>query len=166
TVATGLNQPRKIAVDASGNVYIADTGNSRVVKETLSGGSYTQSVIGSGMLYPYSIAVAADSTVIVADTGHDEILAETWSDGSYTQSVMIPGPVAYDVQVDQKGNLIFPDVDAIVFLIDYEQLPSVSFASTNVGSTSSDSPQTVTITNVGNQPLTAVSPGLVVTGPN
>ena len=167
TVATGLNQPRKIAVDASGNVYIADTGNSRVVKETLSGGSYTQSVIGSGMHYPYGVAVAADGTVFVADTINSQILAETWSDGSYTQSVFIPGPPAYDVQVDQMGNLIFPDpADATVFFISYAQLPSVSFASTNVGSTSSDSPQIVTITNVGNQPLTAVDPGLVVTGPN
>ena len=167
TVVTGLNQPRKIAVDAGGNVYIADTGNSRVVKETLSGGSYTQSVIGSGMHYPYGVAVAADGTVFVADTINSRILAETWSNGSYTQSVFIPGPPAYDVQVDQMGNLIFPDpADTTVFLINYAQLPSVSFADTNVGSTSSDSPQTVVITNVGNQPLTAVSPGLVVTGPN
>jgi sugar lactone lactonase YvrE len=167
TVVTGLLQPRKIAVDASGNVYIADTGNSRVVKETLSGGSYTQSVIGSGMHYPYGVAVAADGTVFVADTMNSRILAETWSNGSYTQSLFIPGPPAYDLQVDQMGNLIFPDpADATVFFISYAQLPSVSFASTNVGSTSSDSPQTVTITNVGNQPLTAIASGLVVTGPN
>ena len=167
TVVTGLNQPRKIAVDASGNVYIADTGNSRVVKETLSGGSYTQSVIGSGMHFPYGVAVAADGTVFVADTINSRILAETWSNGSYTQSVFIPGPPAYDVLVDQMGNLIFPDpADATVFFISYSQLPSVSFASASVGSTSSDSPQTVTITNRGNQPLTAIDPGLVVTGPN
>jgi NHL repeat len=168
TLVTGLNQPRKFALDASGNLYIADTGNSQVVKETLSGGSYTQSVIGSGMHYPYAVAVAADGTVFVADTINSRILAETWSNGSYTQSVWIPGPPAYDLQVDQMGNLIFPDpADATVFLIDFALVPpSMSFASTNVGSTSSDSPQTVTITNVGNQPLTATTPGLVVTGPN
>ncbi len=168
SLVTGLNQPRKFALDASGNIYIADTGNSRVVKETLSGGSYAQSVIGSGMHYPYAVAVAADGTVFVADTINSRILAETWSNGSYTQSVWIPGPPAYDLQVDQMGNLIFPDpADATVFLIDFALVPpSMSFASTNVGSTSSDSPQTVTITNVGNQPLNAVSPGLVVTGPN
>ncbi len=167
TVITGLNQPRKLAVDASGNLYIADTGNSRVVKETLSAGSYVQSVIGSGMEYPYGVAVAADGTVFVADTIHSQILEETWSDGSYTQSLFIPGPPAYDLQVDQMGNLIFPDpADATVFFISYAQPPSISFAGTTVGSTSSDSPQTVTITNVGNQPLTATAPGLVVTGPN
>ena len=168
SLVTGLNQPRKFALDASGNLYIADTGNSRVVKETLSGGSYTQSVIGSGMEYPYAVAVAADGTVFVADTNHSQILAETWSNGSYTQSVWIPGPPAYDLQVDQMGNLIFPDpADATVFLIDFALVPpNMSFASANVGTTSSDSPQTVMITNVGNQPLTAATPGLVVTGPN
>jgi streptogramin lyase len=167
-LVTGLNEPRKFALDASGNIYIADTGNSRVVKETLSAGSYTQSVIGSGMNYPYGVAVAPDGTVFVADTINSRILAETWSDGSYTQSVWIPGPPAYDLQVDQMGNLIFPDpADATVFLIDFALVPpSMSFADTNVGSTSSDSPQTVTITNVGNQPLTATAPGLAVTGPN
>ena len=118
TVVTGLNQPRKITVDASGNVYIADTGNSRVVKETLSGGSYTQSVIGSEMDYPYAVAVGVDGTVFVADTINSQILSETWSNGAYTQSVFIPGPPAYDLQVDQMGNLIFPDpADATVFLI-------------------------------------------------
>ncbi len=168
SLVTGLNQPRKFALDASGNIYIADTGNSQVVKETLSGGSYVQSVIGSGMHYPYAVAVAPDGTVFVADTINSRILAETWSDGSYTQSVFIPGPPAYDLQVDQMGNLIFPDpADATVFLIDLALVPpSVSFADTIVGSTSSDSPQTLTITNVGNQPLTATTPGLVVTGPN
>jgi len=168
TLVTGLLQPRKFALDASGNLYIADTGNSRVVKETLSGGSYTQSVIGSGMHYPYAVAVGADGTVFVADTINSRILAETWSNGSYTQSVWIPGPPAYDLQVDQMGNLIFPDpADATVFLIDFALVPpSMSFAGTTVGNTSPDSPQTVTISNVGNQPLTATTPGLVVTGPN
>src|SRR5580704_937198 len=168
SLVTGLNQPRKFALDASGNLYIADTGNSRVVKETLSGGSYTQSVIGSGMNYPYAVAVGADGTVFVADTINSRILAETWSGSSYTQSVWIPGPPAYDLQVDQMGNMIFPDpADATVFLIDFALVPpNMSFAGTNVGSTSSDSPQTLMITNVGNQPLTATTPGLVVTGPN
>ena len=44
------------------------------------------------------------------------------------------------------------------------QPPTLSFASTAVGSTSSDSPQSVTIQNIGNQPLNAITPGLVVGG--
>jgi serine/threonine protein kinase, bacterial len=29
---TGLNQPYAVAVDAAGNIYVADWGNNRVVK--------------------------------------------------------------------------------------------------------------------------------------
>jgi len=51
-----------VAVDESGNVYIAGWGsNIQVLKETLSAGSYTQSVVANasnnGLGYPYGIAV-------------------------------------------------------------------------------------------------------------
>jgi hypothetical protein len=38
--------------------------------------------------------------------------------------------------------------------LDFADPPSLSFASTAVGSTSSDSPQTITMTNIGNAALT------------
>jgi hypothetical protein len=40
------------------------------------------------------------------------------------------------------------------------------FAATVLGSTSSDSPQAVTVQNIGNQPLDSVTPGLSITGAN
>ena len=44
---TGLSFPTGVAVDASGDVFIADTGNNRVLKETpLGAGGYSQSVVG------------------------------------------------------------------------------------------------------------------------
>jgi len=46
-VASGLNYPTGVAVDGSGNIYIADTSNRQVLKETLSAGSYNQSVVNS-----------------------------------------------------------------------------------------------------------------------
>jgi len=47
-IGSGLSYPTGIAVDGAGNVYIADQGNSQVLLETLSGGSYTQSVVANG----------------------------------------------------------------------------------------------------------------------
>ena len=47
-IGSGLNRPDGVAVDGSGNVYIADTDNNRVLKETpWSEGSYTQSTVAA-----------------------------------------------------------------------------------------------------------------------
>ena len=155
----GLLQPRKIAVDGSGNVYIADTGNSRVVMETLSGGSYTQTTLGSGMHYPYGVAVDASGSVYVADTINSRILKESLVGGTYTQSVFIPGPPAYGVVLDGQGNMYFPDpADATVFKISYNTLPSLSFADSNLGTQSSDSPETFSVINTGNAALSIQVP--------
>ncbi len=160
TVTSDLNQPRKIAIDGSGNVYVADTGNSRVVMETWTGSGYTQTVLGSGMEYPYGVAVDAAGNVYVADTIHSRILKESLSGGVYMQAVLIPGPPAYGIAVDGAGNLYFPDpADATVFKIDFTQLHSLSFASTYVSITSSDSPQSFTVFNNGNAPLSISVPG-------
>ena len=56
-----------MAVDGSGNVYIADSGNNRVLKETLSGGSYTESTVGSGLNRPIQLAVDGAGNVYIAD---------------------------------------------------------------------------------------------------
>ena len=45
--STGLNYPRSIAVDASGNIYIADTDNHRIRLVTKSTGIIT-TVAGDG----------------------------------------------------------------------------------------------------------------------
>ena len=159
TAVTGLNQPRKIALDGNGDIFIADTGNSRVVEEVPDGEGYSQTVVGSGMQYPYGVAVGAGGSVYVADTGNDSILLETPSGEGFTQSVLIPGPTAPGIALDGLGNVYFPDVDAIVFKIDFADPPSFSFSSTIIGATSSDSPQTVTILNVGNAALLLPPPG-------
>jgi len=43
----GLDTPQGIAVDGGGNIYIADSSNNQVLKETLSAGSYNQSVVAN-----------------------------------------------------------------------------------------------------------------------
>ncbi len=78
----------------------------------------------------------------------------------------------WSITVGADGNVYVSDVgsgDAVppsIQLIQRSQPPSFSFASTAVGSTSTDSPQSVVIQSTGNQPLDAIAPGLVVTGPN
>lgn len=52
-----------------------------------------------------------------------------------------------------RERFIFPDVNDNVYKIDGTQPVSLSFASTNIGSTSSDSPQTTILQNVGSAAL-------------
>ncbi len=155
TIGSGLSYPFRVTVDGSGNIYIADSNNGRVVLETLSGASYTQSTIVSGLYYPGSVAVDAGGDVYIADTDNNRVLKEAPSGGSYTQSVIGSGwSYPFDLTVDGSGNLYVADTNNNRIVEENVVTPpSLSFASTPVGSSSSDSPQTVTVANDGTAPL-------------
>ncbi len=70
-IITGLNQPTGIAVDASGNLYVTDPGAGQVYKETLSGGTFTQSTIAS--VTANGIAVDGSGNIYLADTIGDSV---------------------------------------------------------------------------------------------
>jgi sugar lactone lactonase YvrE len=156
----GLMWPTGVAVDGSGNVYIADWSINLVLKETFSAGSYTQSIVASsGLNEPYGVAVDGSGNVYIADYGSNRVLKETPWAGNYTESVvanyannglLYPGWVA----LDGSGNVFIPDSDNNrVLKEDFADPPSLTFAQTAVGSTSSDSPQTITLVNDGNAAL-------------
>ena len=72
TVGSGLIKPAGVAVDASGSVYVTDSGNSRVVKIPNEAGVITtadQSVLLTGLSRPFGIA--ADSTADLYLTDQD-----------------------------------------------------------------------------------------------
>jgi len=113
TIGSGLNRPSNVAVDASGNVYIADTGNSRVLRETLSGGSYSQSTIGSGFNAPTGVAVDWSGNVYIADNGTGLAYKETPSPNGYMQSTISSSPLNLSsIAVDESGNVFLADAIA------------------------------------------------------
>jgi len=104
-VDSSLSVPEAVAVDASGNVYIADAGHHLVVKETLANGMYTQSTITTSASDPQDIALDASGNVYIADDGNQCVWKETYSNGSYTESTIVTGIVTLGVAVDSSNNV-------------------------------------------------------------
>jgi DNA-binding beta-propeller fold protein YncE len=115
---TGLNYPSGVAVDSSGNVYVADTQNHQIKKLTPSSGSpptYTVStILGTGLNYPYGVAVDSAGNVYVADSNNHQIKKLTPSSGSpptYTVSTILATGLysPEGVAVDSGGNVYVAD---------------------------------------------------------
>ena len=73
----GLNGPTAVAVGRSGSVFIADTGNNRVLEipwEVESKKYGAQRVLIDGLFNPTGIAVAANEDLFIADSGNNRIV--------------------------------------------------------------------------------------------
>ena len=73
----GFSYPTGVAVDGSGNVYVADHGNGAVEEIMAVGGvipaSPTINTLGSGFSSPQGVAVDGSGNVYVADTGNNAV---------------------------------------------------------------------------------------------
>ena len=159
--------PQGAAVDGNGNVYVADPANGNgtgaVYELALVSGSYTQSAIGNGWITPTGIAIDGVGNLYIADEdyglGSGFVNKEALqSNGSYIQSTLLGNSNVFypdSLAVDKRGNLYVNDVyEGYTYLLDIADPPSLTFSTTPVGSTSSDSPQTVTVENAGNAAMT------------
>ncbi len=129
-----ISHARDIAIDASGNLYIADTTNNRIrrvdavtnVITTFAGGAPSGSPLGDGgpatqalLPGPQGVAVDGDGNVLIADTGHGRIrrvdvltgvITTVAGNGTFGSSgdglpALDAAIVARRVHVDGAGNL-------------------------------------------------------------
>ena len=158
--AIGLNDPPGVGVDGAGDVFIADPNNNQVVEVPAGGGA--QTTVGSGLYYPFGVAVDGAGDVFIADPNNNRVVEVPAGGGaqttvgtglSYPEGVAVDG--AGDVFIADGGNNRVVEVQR-------SEAPTFSFAATVVFNTSTDSPQSVTVQNIGNQLLDAVSPGLSI----
>jgi sugar lactone lactonase YvrE len=158
----GFLGPDGMAVDASGNVYVADTQHN-ALKEILAvdgtiPSNPTIKVLGSGLNNPNGVAVDASGNVYVADGGDNLVKELLAVNGSIPDNPIILTlgsgfivPIA--VAVAPNGNLYVADFENNrVVELDLADPPSLSFPSTLVGALSPA--QAVTVANVGNAALT------------
>jgi sugar lactone lactonase YvrE len=114
----GLSNPNGLVLDLSGNVYIADTGNNRIV-EIPSGGTSASlfAITGLGatpLSSPMELAVDSAGNLYIADSGHNRIVKvpTTGSQAGMgtalsTGSIVLSGPQG--VAVDTAGNVFIAD---------------------------------------------------------
>jgi len=141
TIGSGDGQfsnPRGVAVDASGVVYVADSANQRIQKFSSSGAFQaewgTSGTDGGQVAFPYDVAVDSSGNVYVADSSNHRIqkldssgtFLRTWGwgvqDGSSAFQVCITGCQAgilgsgdgqfdhpHDLAFDASGNIYVAD---------------------------------------------------------
>ena len=126
--------PTGVAIDGSGNVYVADEGNNAIrevtpagVVSTLAGGGYCGSADGTGAAArfcgPFGVAVDRSGNVYVADSFNNSIrkvtpagVVSTLAGNGFPGTADGSGPAAqfsspYGVAVDGSGNVYVADTD-------------------------------------------------------
>ncbi len=128
TSLSSMNLPYGVTVDASGNLYIADAGNNRVLRinnaaSASNGVSATE--IGSGFNSPYDVAIDASNNLYIVDYNNNQVVrlpnAHTANTATATTASLggpSAGPSAASatvtnyptgVAVDSQGNLYVAD---------------------------------------------------------
>ena len=194
--ANSLSQPTGLALDSSGNLYVADQGNGRVLfypsgSTTATvvygqGGSFTSSGMNSGgvtansLAFPQGLALDASGNLYVADVGNSRVVFYSAGSttatqvygqgGSFTSSTKNNGGVSanslsspQDAALDKAGNLYVSDYDnnRVLFYSSGSTTASrvygqggsfTTFAANNggIGASSLSSPFAVTLDSSGN----------------
>ena len=92
-IGSGFNNPFGVAVDASGNVFVADSGNG-LVKEVPAGGG-APVTLGSGFVVPFGIATDGAGNVYVGDQSSDNI-KEITPVGGYYIGPFLPAGLSFN----------------------------------------------------------------------
>ena len=187
-ISAELDLPYGVAVDASGNLYIADTFSSRIRMVsaatgiiTTVAGNGTRGYSGDGGAATSSeldeltgVAVDASGNLYIADGGTDKIRKVAAATGIVT-TVAGNGPrgysgdggaatsaeldVPYGVAVDASGNLYISDEGSNrIRKVNVATTPALTFATTPVGVQSADSPKSFTLSNTGTSAMTILVP--------
>jgi streptogramin lyase len=106
--SAGLSGPVAVAVDGSGNVYLADTGNN-AIKEWSAATQQVTTLVSTGLNQPAAVAVDNSGNVYIADTGNHAIKQWNATTQQVTALVSTGLNQPVGVAVDGSGNVYIAD---------------------------------------------------------
>jgi len=153
SIGSSFSSPSALAAYAAGDLFVGDEGNDDVIEITPAGLQTTVPV--TGLLAPSALAVDAAGDLFIADTGNDDVVEV--NPGGQLQR--LGSPRQSRCRRLQQSPFCRPlwrfrPLSGLIDLLPRSQAPSLSFAATEVGSVSSDSPRSVIAQNIGNAALT------------
>jgi len=128
SIGTGLKTPASVALDVTGDLFIADSESNTVWEITA--GNTTPVSIGTGLSAPEGVATDGAGNVYIADTGNSRIVMVPVVSGALSnsaQTVLVSGTTSIagstlkspaGLSADAQGNLYIADTgnNRIVFL--------------------------------------------------
>jgi hypothetical protein len=154
-----LNAPTTLALDAAGDLYIVDSGNSRLLEIPIK--LPAQSVALPTGTIPAAIASDLSGNLYIADKNTSSILV--LAPGSSTATTLLTNITApTDIAVSSTGNVFVADSSQTAVHAYNRALNTSVFTTTNIGLTSL--PVTLTLSDLGNLPLTLSTPPYAETG--
>ncbi|MFA6250542.1 MAG: C25 family cysteine peptidase [Candidatus Shapirobacteria bacterium] len=109
-----LSRPRKIAVDSLGNIYVADSGNSRIVKFDPQGNFILTWGSVSNLTLPSAVAVDSANRIYVGDQSTTPVRIYD-SEGKYLSYLRIPGA---EKSFTVVGSIAISPVNQMVYVLD------------------------------------------------
>jgi len=158
TMGSSSSTPSGVAADADGDIFYADPGTMTIdeltPEELLTGGVPT--VLATGV-NAQSVTVDASGDVYYSDTTAGTVSKLPFDGTSYGAPVVVATGLSapYGLSVDDSGNILVANSGSqSIALVTVSAPPSLQFASTKVGATSTDSPRIATLANIGTAALT------------
>jgi hypothetical protein len=108
----GLNKPENIAFGKNDILYIADTGNRRIVLFDINSGNIVREILYEGFKSPRGVFITADETLYVADSVAGSIFIFNPNDECF-KTIYAPNSIAfgdtqfapYRIGVDPRGSM-------------------------------------------------------------